>query len=38
MVVSVIDGEKKFTTLWEESSDFTVVPSRKNGFTICLEE
>jgi len=38
VVVSIVDCEQKFSWLWKESSDLTIVPSRKDWFTIRLEE
>jgi len=38
MVVSIVDSVKEFTRLWEERSDFTIVPTGEDRFTIAREE
>lgn len=38
VVVGVVDGVQESTRLWQESSDLTIVPTRKDGFTVTLEE
>ena len=38
MVMGVIDGEQELSRLWEERSDFTIVPTREDRFTISGEE
>ena len=38
MVVGVVYGIEQFSGLWEESSDFSVVPTRKDALAIGGEE
>ena len=38
MVVGVVDGEEKFSRLWQESSYLSIVPSRKDALAIPGEE
>jgi len=38
VVVSIVDGEEELAGLWEEGSDLTIVPTRKNAFSITGEE
>ena len=38
VIVSIVDGVEEFTRLRQESSDLTVIPSRKNRLSIMGEE
>ena len=38
MVVGIIDGEEKFSRLWQESSYLSIIPSRENALAILGEE
>ena len=38
MVVGIVDGEEKFSRLWQESSYLSVIPSRENALAIPREE
>lgn len=37
VVVSIVNGEKKLSRLWQEGSDFTVRPSTENALSVVLE-
>jgi hypothetical protein len=38
VIVSIIDGVKEFSRLRQESSDLTIIPSRKNSLSVMCEE
>lgn len=38
MVVGIVDGEEKFSRLWQESSYLSVIPSRENALAVSREE
>ena len=38
MVVSIVNGVQKFSRLRKERSDFTIVPTREDRFTVAGEE